>query len=683
MKPPQVFGTLSVFWILHSVNGDILISKPLPKSIIADQGKDVRISCGVKVPEHLNEEKMRIRWKHNGHYIHDKDHSDKYTIEDGEQTLLISNVEGSNAGVYSCVVIIDHARDLASGKLIVREPPDAPREVSIISCSGNQVELIWKKGEDGGAEITHYLVQFNTSESPDNWMYYYDEIPGEVETTYMNLSPWGTYSFRLLAKNDVGFSKPSEPTKQQCTTPPERPGGNPKDVRTLTHKMGKLIVTWTPMARLLHNGPGFKYAIFWRRKGSTYWNKNIVENSNAKMWEVSVNDTYTLYEIKVKAMNQIGDSRQPAFIYLGYSGEGEPTVIPKDFRLDRTKQVEAHKAHFIWEAVDTAEGKIQGEFRGYKLRYWKSSEGRHKWKEVDILITKADHGRLNVRAAIDDLPAYTALRAQVSVMNTHYTGPPSQTIDFTTPEGVPDPVRDLRIEAHGTTYALLKWLPPEEPNGLLLGYDIGYQQINEEVKGPKRQLRPQIDSPDTLGARITGLSSNHDYRFYVYARTKMGRGEESYIDVKTKDGEPPDTPQPKFMTLDQTSVNITWTPYRLIDVSYVLEYRLAGQAHWSVANSEWGRSWMVINDLMPDMEYEVRLKAKNKYGDTASSTLYRVKTQPRQGRDAHLYQQDEPPNSGSAFSGASTLYKSLSSYITRTTMLQTSLYLVIVNLLLH
>lgn len=41
---------------------------------------------------------------------------------------------------------------------------------------------------------------------------------------------------------------------------------------------------------------------------------------------------------------------------------------------------------------------------------------------------------------------------------------------------VPDPVRDLHIEEHGITYALLKWLPPEEPNGKLLGYDIGYQQ---------------------------------------------------------------------------------------------------------------------------------------------------------------------------------------------------------------
>jgi hypothetical protein len=41
----------------------------------------------------------------------------------------------------------------------------------------------------------------------------------------------------------------------------------------------------------------------------------------------------------------------------------------------------------------------------------------------------------DVRAAISGLPAYTALRAQVTVMNDHYTGPPSETIDFSTPEG--------------------------------------------------------------------------------------------------------------------------------------------------------------------------------------------------------------------------------------------------------
>lgn len=127
----------------------------------------------------------------------------------------------------------------------ILEPPEAPRDVLIMQCLGNTVELNWTKGENGGSPVNNYLVQFNTSESPENWKNYYDEIAVDSTSIHVNLSPWGTYSFRLLARNDVGYSKPSNPTRQVCTTPPERPGGNPRDVRTLTHKKGKLIVTWT------------------------------------------------------------------------------------------------------------------------------------------------------------------------------------------------------------------------------------------------------------------------------------------------------------------------------------------------------------------------------------------------------------------------------------------------------
>lgn len=542
---PSFGELLFVFWIILSAYGDELISFT-QKQIIANQGDEVRFVCQVTVPDHLNEEQLRIKWKHNGIYIHPLKRSEKYRVDSKGQTLVIKRVKGDDAGVYACIVNIDMDRDIASGRLEVRVPPQAPQEVSIISCMGNTAELIWEPGNDGGSKIVSYLVQFNTSENPVHWNYYFEEIPGDVKTIHINLPPWGTYSFRILAKNGVGYSEPSLPTKDQCTTPPEKPGGNPKDVRTLTYKKGKLIVTWTPVPRLLHSGPGFRYVIYWRQKGSTYWNKNTVEKAEVSVWEVSVNDTYAVYEIKVKSHNRIGESRQPAFRYLGHSGEAEPTVVPKDFRLDPTKPVEPHKAHFIWEAVDTSEQKIRGDFKGYKLRYWKSSEGRHKWKEVDIIMTKSDHHRVDVRAAIDNLPAYTALRAQVSVMNTHYTGPPSQIIDFFTPEGVPDPVRDLHIEAHGTTYVLLKWLPPEEPNGHLLGYDIGYQPVNGDEKGPIKALRPQIENPDTLRARITGLSSNHNYRFYVWARTNSGRGEPIYLDVRTKDGERRDPHRYKY-----------------------------------------------------------------------------------------------------------------------------------------
>lgn len=71
-----------------------------------------------------------------------------------------------------------------------------------------------------------------------------------------------------------------------------------------------------------------------------------------------------------------------------------------------------------------------------QLQYWKSSEGRHKMREVDVEVMPQPTERHPVvRAMLANLPANTALRAQVAVRNTHYTGPPSQTIDFFTPEG--------------------------------------------------------------------------------------------------------------------------------------------------------------------------------------------------------------------------------------------------------
>lgn len=55
---------------------------------------------------------------------------------------------------------------------------------------------------------------------------------------------------------------------------------------------------------------------------------------------------------------------------------------------------------------------------------------------MDIIVDVGNGYKLpDVRATIEGLPAFCALRAQVAVKNSHYTGPPSQTIDFHTPEG--------------------------------------------------------------------------------------------------------------------------------------------------------------------------------------------------------------------------------------------------------
>lgn len=60
--------------------------------------------------------------------------------------------------------------------------------------------------------------------------------------------------------------------------------------------------------------------------------------------------------------------------------------------------------------------------------------------------------------------------------------------------------------------------------------------MTNNTLGPVKSLKPQITNPSTLGARITGLDPDHEYRFYVWPRTDSGRGDSMYLDIKTADG---------------------------------------------------------------------------------------------------------------------------------------------------
>lgn len=628
---------LFIWWwlIISIVTGNLRILVPLENQEVI-QGDPVKFLCQVVTsPDEID--KVHIRWKFNDVLIKASSSNRFKILEEGE-TLSIRNAQKTEEGDYTCIASMRGMKARSTARLMVKTTPSPPKNIEIVThCMGHKVNLLWEDGDDGGDTVIGYLVQYNTSDSPNYWNSNYEEIPKSApEPRTIDLSPWAKYSFRVLSRNSIGYSEPSLPTKTTCSTPPGHPDRNPDKVRTKTDKKYKLIISWEPMPRLEHNGPNFRYRVFWRPKGSTYWNNTYVFDENANEFEIDVNDIYGLYEIKVKAVNDIGESYQPAFIRHGRSGEAEPILSPKDFRLDLMQQIKPHEAHFIWESVDTSEDKIRGKFRGYKLRYWKSSEGRHKWEEVDVVVDEGEGYYLrDVRAAISGLPAYTALRAQVTVMNAHYTGPPSETIDFSTPEGVPGPVRHLHEQRIGSDYVLLKWLPPEEPNGLLLGYDIGYQPIESSNVGAVIFLHPKISNPSTLRARIKGLYSDHTYRFLVWARTQTGRGEPTYIDVVTSNF-PPDIPHPIVSAVDRTSFNITWKhEYFQMGVQYFLEYRREGVDEWKRTKAEYLKSWKVLNNLIPNTKYQIRLVAMNKFGVHTYSKTFSVFTDPTYSDGAH------------------------------------------------
>ena len=129
--------------------------------------------------------------------------------------------------------------------LYISAVPSPPYNVELVTCMGHKADLDWRDGSDGGDPIKGYLVQYNTSDNPNYWNSNYEEIPISTPVPRtIDLSPWGTYSFRVLARNSIGYSEPSLPTKEPCPVPPGHPDRNPDKVGTKTDRKYKLVITW-------------------------------------------------------------------------------------------------------------------------------------------------------------------------------------------------------------------------------------------------------------------------------------------------------------------------------------------------------------------------------------------------------------------------------------------------------
>ena len=71
------------------------------------------------------------------------------------------------------------------------------------------------------------------------------QLPRDRLYQRIALSPWGNYSFRVLAQNAAGVSEPSASTRDVCTTAPDVPHINPRKCRITTPRTCR---TSTPAA---------------------------------------------------------------------------------------------------------------------------------------------------------------------------------------------------------------------------------------------------------------------------------------------------------------------------------------------------------------------------------------------------------------------------------------------------
>lgn len=434
-----------------------------------------------------------------------------YLVDDG--TLQIVNVSHSDQGRYSCVVRSPVDQDIASAHLIVLDVPDAPEDLMLSERSEKSVKLKWIPGDYHNSSTTEFVIEYEESQrEPGIWRVAM-RVPGSHTSAMLKLHGHADYRFRVSGVNDVGKGRPSEPSENH-KTPVRAPDKNPENIKIEGHLPHEMDINWEPLAPIEHNGPGLEYKVSYRRQGvDTDWEEHMVKRHS---FVVKDTPTFVPYEIKIQARNHKGWAPEPR-VLVGYSGEDFPSAAPEDVAVEAVNNTVVKVS---WARVH--KDKLHGHLGGYRVNWWRlrsllESKKSHGEKHTLTLPGDRNHGM------VSGLRPFSEYSLIVMVFNGRGNGPGSHAVTFRTHEGVPDQISVLRITDVRKHSVSLSWSPPVEPNGVLTGYLLQYQLINDtEEVGPL--LTVNISDPDMGKWLLQDLETLSKYKFYLRACTRLGCG---------------------------------------------------------------------------------------------------------------------------------------------------------------
>ncbi|XP_034444752.1 neuronal cell adhesion molecule-like isoform X16 [Hippoglossus hippoglossus] len=476
-----------------------------PEYKVVQRGRSVVFECKVKHDPTLV---PTMTWLKDDGELPD----DERLIVDSD-SLTITDVTESDGGVYTCIMNTTLDHDSASAELTVVERPDPPTDLELTDQKKRSVQLTWTPGDEHNSPIQKFLIQYDDSLHHRGHWHNLTEVPGTRTTAHLKLSPYVHYTFRVLALNAMGFSRPSFPSRM-FKTEAAAPDENPKDVEGFGTEHDNLVISWKPLTGLQSNGPGLRYRVMWRQKAvESDW--TTVTVSNNSRFVVSGTPTFVPYELKVQAVNDHGVGPEPA-IARGYSGEDLPVAAPENVQV---VVLNSTLAEVHWDPVPHK--LIRGHLKGYKVYYWKErSLHKHNPYHMEklILMFSGNHSH----GMVPGLHPFSVYSFNVRVYNGKGEGPVSPTQQFDTPEGVPGAPTSLIVTNSNLDTLTLEWSPPHDRKGRITGYTLKYQPVNNSNElGPVEELALLANETSVT---LPNLKYSTRYKFYLNAKTVRGAG---------------------------------------------------------------------------------------------------------------------------------------------------------------
>ncbi|XP_053267224.1 neural cell adhesion molecule L1-like protein [Pleuronectes platessa] len=515
-------GTSAIEAMLYVKDPTSIVVAPEDQQILI--GTTAQLSCLAEYDKSFSND-FQLRWeKDDIELTLNYTENSRYFVEDG--SLQILNVSHRDQGVYTCVARTPVDTATASALLMVLDVPDAPDNLVLSEHKSKSVKLKWIPGDDHNSSTTEFVIEYEESQwEPGNWKELL-RVPGNHNSAVAKLHGHVDYCFRVSGVNAVGRGPPSEPTERYKTLP-AAPDKNPDNIKIEGHLPHEMNINWEPLLLIEHNGPGLEYKVSYKRQDMEEdWKEHMVKRHS---FVVKNAPTFVPYEIKIQAKNHQGWAPEPKIV-TGYSGEDFPSAAPDDVAVE---VMNSSVVKVSWMRVH--KDKLHGHLGGYRINWWRLRSLADSKKSHGDKHTLTFPGDRN-HATVPGLTPFSEYSLIVMTFNGRGNGPGSHAVNFKTPEGVPEKNPVFRVTDVQKHTVSLVWDPPSEPNGILTGYLLDYQFINDtEEVGPLQMV--DISNPRTTKWTLRELEPLSKYKFYLRSCTAVGCGpvvsEESTTTLET------------------------------------------------------------------------------------------------------------------------------------------------------
>uniref|UniRef100_A0A672HR80 Cell adhesion molecule L1-like b n=1 Tax=Salarias fasciatus TaxID=181472 RepID=A0A672HR80_SALFA len=471
-------------------------------------GTTARLSCLAEYDKSFSND-FELLWEKDDMEIGlNYTENSRYLVEEG--VLHIINVSHADQGVYTCVARTPVDQDVASALLMVLDVPDAPENLLLSEHKGKSVKLKWIPGDEHNSSTTEFIIQFEESQwEPGNWKELL-RVPGNHNSATLKLHGHVDYRFRVSGVNGIGTGPPSEPTERYKTSP-RAPDKNPENIKIEGHLPHEMDINWEPLLPIEHNGPGLEYKVSFRRQDlEDDWTEHTVKRHS---FVVKNTPTFVPYEIKIQARNHQGWGPEPKIV-TGYSGEDFPSAAPDDVKVE---VMNSSVVKVSWTRVH--KDKLHGHLGGYRVNWWRLRslvDSKKSHGERQMLSFPGDRSH----ATVPGLTPFSEYSLIVMTFNGRGNGNWVAQFDFLL-------VTD--VQRHTVSLA---WAPPLEPNGILTGYLLQYQLINDtEEVGPLQTV--DVSNADTTKWVLRELEPLSKYKLYLRSCTAVGCGPVASEEVTT------------------------------------------------------------------------------------------------------------------------------------------------------